>query len=394
MWREMAMFIKSHMKIQRLSLNICGAVPLNQVYRGSGNYVLQTAWHLEIDELLVLPPVEQLSIRWTTNYFPIDACNKHGAWCFAKRKWPPCLLASESLCITSFIKYFRDRLMASGQQLGLSQIRGGLAFSQKDQQYDGVYVVMEAGGRCNDDSQLAAHQVSHLANNNTGPQNLTSPRWPDDLTCMEVVSDDFHEALRHSRYLVRPPRKEVTFHFVWIDCLNASCANSAVDCEDFWGNPLIRGKLGLKIAAPHFVTNTVKMGYEADPRNFDNYREWRDRLRHLLQLPMWALDFVEILVLPRAIDRSELVPSLFNTPHQQEQQLGGKKRIMRVPDTPHPDLMRAVSYGEAEQTIFFTCEPAWPLLVSSGDVPPLWETDLHKDTVACLDRETGLFLEY
>lgn len=67
MWRKMAMFIKSHMQIQRLSLNIGGLVPEDSSHvgpPGAGNYDLVTATHPEIDELLVLPPLERLSIWW------------------------------------------------------------------------------------------------------------------------------------------------------------------------------------------------------------------------------------------------------------------------------------------------------------------------------------------
>lgn len=390
----MATFVKSHMKIQSLSLNIGGYVVEERAFSGPGNYVLLTAVHPEIDKLLLLPKVQQLSIRWATNCFDIDVCKKHGSWCFANKKWWPCKLATESVCIASCIKSFRDRLLASGQQLGLSQIRGGLVFNRRNQQYDSVYVMMESNDGCTDIPNPVAQQVSRLMETNTGTLTLTSRRWPDDVACMEMVSDDFYKSLERSRNLTRPPRKEITFHFVWLDCLSASYVTQAMDCEDFWAYPVIRQELGLKSAAPHFVTNTVKMGYDADPRNFNNYRAWRDRLRHLLQFTRWAVDFVQILVLPRTLDQSESVSGLFSRSAEQEQHLEETDRRFRVPDTPYSNLTRVVGDGEAEQTIFFTCEPAWQCLGRSGGMTRLWETNLHRDTVACLDRLTNLPLEY
>lgn len=394
MYHEMAMFIKSHMKIQHLTLNIGGWVPEEISYRGSGNYSLQTARHPEIEELLVLPPVKRLSILWTTRCFPLDVCYIHGSWCFYNAKIPACTLASESMGASSFIKFIRDRLLPSGQKLGLSQIRGGLVLTQNNQQYDSAHIVMETDDSCSDTSDLTARPVSHLTNDNAGPHNITSPRWPNHIACMEMVSNDFHESLRHSRCLVRPSRKDVTFHFVWIDSLTASNAIRALDCEDFWGNKFIRKELGLNIAAPPFATNTVRKGYEADPRNFNNYQQWRDRLRHLLQLPRWTLQFVKLSLLPQTVDQSELDASIFNTSDHQGKYSREPNKVIIVPDTPYQDLLRAVESGEADQTIFFSCEPAWPCFVARGDISPLWESDLHTDTVQCIDRTTGLLLEY
>lgn len=386
------MFIKSHMRIQRLGLNIGGCIPEHINYRGPDNYSLRTFHHPEIDQLLVLQPVEQLSIRWVTSAISTRYCNKHGAWCFATKLWPPCKLAHLSLALVSFIKSIRDRLLASEQHLGLSQIRGGLLFHKKDQQFDSVYCVMETDDSCSGTSRLITQRGSHLADSNAGSKTETSPRWPNEVTCMEVVSDDFLESLRHSRYLSRPARKEVTFHCIWIDGLTASNAIRALDCEDFWGNKLVRKQLGLNTAAPDFATNTVELGYEADPRNFNNYEEWRDRLRHLLQFSRWALQFVRILLLPRTIDQSELVPSLFNASDHQGKHSGGPNKVITVPDTPYQELLRAVTDGKADQTVLFVCEPVWSCVVSGCDISPLWESDLHKDTTVIVDRTTGLLL--
>lgn len=391
----MAMFIKSHMEIQRLSLNIGGCIPEQIFLRGGGNYSLRVMHHPEIDRLLVLPPVEQLSIRWVTCAMPTDWCNKHGAWCFATKLWPPCKLAYISLALVSFIKSIRNHLLANGQQLGLSRIRGGLLFHEKDQQFDGVYCVMETDDSCNGTSRLITQRGSHFADSNAGSKTETSPRWPNEVTCMEVISDDFHESLRHSRFLIRPARKNVTFHLMWIDGLTASNAIRALDCEDFWGNKLVRTVLGLnEYAAPAFATNTVKLGYQADPRNFNNYEEWRDRLRHLLQFSRWALQFVKIFLLPRTIEKSELDPSLSNASGHQREQSWGPNRVITVPDAPYQELLRAVTDGEADQTILFVCEPAWPCVVRGGDISPLWESDLHTNSIEILDRTTGLLLEY
>lgn len=253
---------------------------------------------------------------------------------------------------------------------------------------------METDDNRSGTSRLITQRESHCADSNPGSKTETSPRWPNEVTCMEVVSDDFYDSLRHSRCLSRPARKEVTFHFMWIDGLTASNAIQALDCEDFWGNKFVREELGLKIAAPNFAKNTVQLGYEADPRNFNNYREWRDRLRHLLQFPRWALQFVEILLLPRTIDKSELDPSLFNASDHQEGHSGGPNRVITVPDTLYQDLLRAVTDGEADQTILFVCEPVWPCVVGGCDISSLWESDLHRDSTVILDRTTGLLLEF
>lgn len=346
MWREMAMFIKSHMKIQRLTLNIGGWVAQGNVHLSSGDYMLQTARHPEIEELLALPPVERLSILWTSSCFPTGACSKHTSWCFAQRKQWPCGLATESLVVSSFIKSIRDRLLPSRQQLGLSQIRGGLVFPHGGQQHDNAYIVMETDDSCSDTSHLTARPVSHLPNRS---QNITSPRWPGDITCMEMVSNDFHASLRHSRYLMRPHWEEVTFHFVWIDSLTASNAILALDCEDFWRSRLVRKVLGFNVEAPPFATNTVTKGYDADPRSFDNYGQWRDRLRHLLQLSRWTLRLEELFFLPRTVDQSELNLSLFRTPHHQQYYFGGPSGVLAIPDTSYPQLLRAVTHGEADQ---------------------------------------------
>lgn len=393
MWREMAMFIKSHMQIQRLSLNIGGLVPEKGSCAGPGNYNLGTAKHPEIDELLVLPPLERLGIRWAGCGIPDDYCNRHGAWCFDTCTSSPCYTALQSLAVASFIKSFRERLLASGQQLGLSQIRGGLVFDPIDQQDGSMYIMMETDDSCGGTSHLVTQQASHLTNNNDGSHITGSPRWPGDDACMEVVSDDFHASLRHSKYLARPAREEVTFHFVWLDGLSAPAATQAVDCEDYWRNKLVQKKLGLNIAAPHFETNDVKKGYEADPRNFIDYNHWKDRLRHLLQFPRWALQFGQIFLLPRAVDRSELDLNFFSNPAHHVHYLGGPNRLLAVPDTDYHDLQRAISYGEADQTIFFTCQPAWPCFVS-GDMSRLWDSLLHAGMMVYLDRNTGLLLEY
>lgn len=386
------MFIKSHMRIQRLSLNIGGWFPEHQSFRGSGNYCLRAVHHPAIDELLVLPPVEQLSIRWVTCVISADSCNRHGAWCFAPDL--PCEFSIVSIALASFIKFIRGRLLASGEQLGLSQIRGGLLFHKKDQQFDDVYCVMETNDSCNGTSRLITQRGSHFADSNAGSKTETSPRWPNEVTCMEVISDDFHESLRHSRYLIRPARKNVTFHCMWIDGLTASNAIRALDCEDFWGNKLVREVMGLKLTAPAFAKNTVKLGYEADPRNFHKYEVWRDRLRHLLQFPRWALQFVKILLLPRIMDQSELDPSLFNASDHQREHSEGLNRVITVPDTPYQELLRAVTDGEADQTVLFVCEPVWSCVARGCDISPLWESNLHKDTDAILDRTTGLLLEF
>lgn len=389
------MFIKSKMEIQRLSLNIGGCIPEHNFFAGNGNYSLRVMHHPEIDRLLVLPPVEQLSIRWVTCAMPTDWCNKHGAWCFATKLWPPCKLAYTSLALVSFIKSIRDHLLANGQQLGLSRIRGGLFFHRKNQQFDSVYCVMETDDSCNGTSRLITQRGSNFADSNAGSKTETSPRWPNEVTCMEVISDDFHESLRNSRFLIRPARKNVTFHLMWIDGLTASNATRALDCEDFWGNKLVRTVLGLtEYAAPAFATNTVKLGYQADPRNFNNYEQWRDRLRHLLQFSRWALQFAKMLLLPRTIDKSELDPSLFNASDYQREQSGVPNRDITVPDAPYRELLRTVTDGEANQTILFVCEPAWPCVVRGGDISPLWESHLHTNSIEILDRTTGLLLEY
>lgn len=352
MWHQMAMFIKSHMNIRRLSLNIGGVAPGDSHYVGKGNYDLWTSKHPEIDELLVLPPVERLAIRWATFGVPGHVCVRHGAWCFDTTNLfvgSRCSVAYQSMAIASLIKSIREHLLASGQQLGLSRIRGGLVFHQVNQQDESIYIVMETDDSCSGTSNPITQQVSHLTNSNTGSHTITSPRWPGRIDCMESVSDDFHQSLKHSQYLVRPAKKEVTFHFVWIDCLTADAATRALDCEDYWGNKIVRRELRLNIEAPPFTTNTVKKGHEADPRNFNNYWDWRDRLRHLLQFSRWALDFVEIFFLPRTVDQSELDLSLFRTPDHQQHYLGGPSRLLAVPDTNYPDLRRAVAYGEADQ---------------------------------------------
>lgn len=46
------------------------------------------------------------------------------------------------------------------------------------------------------------------------------------------------------------------------------------------------------------------------------------------------------------------------------------------------------------RTIFFTCEPAWPCFANGVDISSLWETDMYTDTMAIVDRKTGLLLEY
>lgn len=99
---------------------------------------------------------------------------------------------------------------------------------------------------------------------------------------MEAVSDDFLEPLSRSRYLVAPSWKRVKFNAVWVDGVTPMNALRALDCEDFWGNDLIRKTFGLSIEAPTFATSSIEVGHEADPRDFGTYEEWRDRLRHLL----------------------------------------------------------------------------------------------------------------
>lgn len=66
---------------------------------------------------------------------------------------------------------------------------------------------------------------------------------------------------------------------------------------------------------------------------------------------------------------------------------------MKVQDTAYHDLVKAVEDGEADQTILFSCKPAWHCLERYGDRSLLWESNLHRYSVACLDRKTGLRLE-
>lgn len=266
-------------------------------------------------------------------------------------------------------------------------------FDPIDQQDGSMYIMMETDDSCGGTSHLITQQASHLTNNNNGLHLTGSPRWLGGDACMEVVSDDFHASLRQSQCLARPARNEVTFHFMWLNGLTANAATQAMDCEDYWRNELVQKALGLNIAAPHFETNDVKKGYEADPRNFIDYNHWKDSLRHLLQFPRWALQFGQIFLLPRAVDRSELDVNFFSHPAQHVHYLGGPNRLLAVPDTDYHDLQRAVSYGEADQTIFFTCQPSWPCFVS-GNMSRLWDSLLPKDMMVYLDRNTGLLLEY
>lgn len=180
MWREMAEFIKSHMKIQHLSLNIGGRPLQAWFYRGMSNYLILSPKHPEIDELLVLPPVQRLSIQWTASSFPASSCRRHGAWCLdninALRSPGRCWFAVDTVAVGSSIKFIRDRLLGREKSLGLSQIRGGLVFNKRDQRYDNVYIVMETDDGCNGASHLATQQVSHVTDTNTGMHAKTSPR--------------------------------------------------------------------------------------------------------------------------------------------------------------------------------------------------------------------------
>lgn len=384
------MVIKWKMKIQRLGLYVGGWAPGVRHLRGSAYNSLLDSGHPEIDELLVLPPLEHLSIQWVTcGIWPcLSRCDRHGAWCFDNPRSIPCVLAYESMAIASLIKSIRDRLLAGGKQLGLSQIRGVLVFNPLRGQNAIVYVVMETGDNNNGSSHLVKQRVSHLKNDSLWSDITTTPRRPDDKRCMEVVSDDFFRFLSRSRYLLAPPWKTATFNLVWVDGVTPKNDVRAVVCKDFWGNERIRKTLGLNFEAPTIATNTIEVGHEADPRNFGTYEESRDRLRHLLQFPMWCLQFVKILVAPHDFDQSKINPGLFDTSYHQGQDLEGPNRVMVVPDTPYQDLVNAVRGGK-KHTVFFVCEPAWSCFAHRDRI---WESNLYKGKRAWLDRTTGLML--
>lgn len=391
MWRELAMFIKSHMNIRHLGLNIGGFAPEECWLHagGASDYFLRIAKHPEIDELLVIPPLRRLSIRWVTPAFPPEVCQKHGAWCFAKLKPPPppCALALDSLAMASYIKFIRCRLLATGEGLGLSRIRGGLVFNMRDQQYDSVYILMETDDSFNGRSSVATQEPSQSANNNNGSHTITPPRWPDEPACMEMVSDDFHASLSDSRALIAPARKEVTFHLLWIDGFSRhpDCALRALQCKDFWESEDIRKGLGLNVAAPAFATDVVPKGSEADPRNFNTYGEWRDRLRHLLHFQRWFLQFLTVWLIPRKAELSEVNA----WPSSGRPDLVFPDRVI-----PYQDLLRAVEDGEAIQTILFLCRPAWVCVAAHGNTSFLWESDLHHGSNDFVDQTTGLLLEF
>lgn len=385
------MVIKSKMEIQRLGLYVGGWAPGVRHLRGSAYDSLLESGHPEIDELLVLPPLKQFSIQWVTcgiNCPLLSRCVGHGAWCFDSPSSPPCLFAYESMAIASLIKSIRDRLLAGGTQLGLSQIRGGLVFNPLRRQYGTAYLVMETGDNDNGSSHLVKQRVSNLEIDSLESDITRTRRRRHDKRYMDVVSHDFVRSLSRSRYLSAPPWKTATFNLVWVDGVTPMNYLRAVVCKEFWGNELTRKTLGLNVEAPTFATSTVKVGHEADPRNFGTYEEWRDRLRHLLQFPMWCLQFVKIIVAPRELDQSELNPSLFDTSYYQGQDLEGPNRVMVVPDTPYQDLVNAVGGGK-KHTIFFVCEPARSCFAHRDRI---WESNLYKGKRAWLERTTGLVL--
>ena len=159
----------------------------------------------------------------------------------------------------------------------LSQVRGGLVFSIKDQQYEGIiYSVIETDDSCDGTYYTITQKPSNLANNNTGSYNITTPQWPDETADMEAVSDDFHESLRNCRVLVPPDRKEDTLstlcgltalHYTLVGLSGPWTAKTSGRASSMF----IRRELGLDVSAPHFATDVVRKGSEADPRNFTNY---------------------------------------------------------------------------------------------------------------------------
>lgn len=399
MWREMAKIIKSKMNLQRLSIRLGGWVPEIASERGIGNYLLRTAVHPEIDELFAIPQVKRLSICFTTAAVSLAVCDRHGEWCFTNtRNSPCCPLASECLAALSFIKSLRCKLLASGKQLGISRIRGGLLCGAGS-----VHLIMESDDSC-EGSTIRTHLIPEENTRmvhwyGSTPVSM-SLRWANDPLCMEMVSDDFHESLNTSRALnraqVRPPRKEVTFHMIWVDGLGVRNATLALDCEQFWGNKNVREELGLNITRPSFATGAVQKTYEVDPRKFQNIGEWRDALRHALQFPSWALDFVDAWIVPRAVEETELDASF---PHD----LPGQAKCVQVCDVARSHttltwygIQNEVENGEANQTILFTCQPAWACLHKDADPKLLWETEMYSswDLSFYVDRTTGLLLEY
>lgn len=293
--------------------------------------------------------------------------------------------------MVSFVKSLRCGLLENGEKLGLSQIRGGLAFKTTNQQVDSIYLAMETDDDNNGKSHLARRQSNFLTQNNFGWATLTSPRWPFDEECMESISDDFHESLKRSRTrIMRRSLNEVTFHLVWLDCIDASSAVLAVDCEAFWGNTFIRKELNLTIEAPLFTRNTVQVAYEADARCYETFGRWRDALRHLLQFPRWCLQFVDIWHSPKRVNQHELDPGDLY-PHGQL----GKTYMARVAtgiDWSH--LRTAIEDGEPDQTIVFTCRPAWECFQELFSLWDMWDSTLLVTSTVHIDRTNGLTLQH